>query len=1465
MSTETRSAQITQLILSDTFNTWYNKTNEIIQVLNSVEPLRILNGPGINISDGTDSSAGTYALSLNLTSNSGLTIKTDNSVGLDIFSLQETTSADTDYFIVQRDDTSSEIYKVNASNILPLTINGNHIFSNTSFTDSYISFETENLFLNSTNVLVENSYLTLNYSLDTDGDFYTKNLVTGGLKVPTLEQIVKFEYKGSKNSWLSNVNIGTSDDNGFVNDNSDTTSIFNFKLLNTQNESTIRIQKDVFDYWCFRTDNSNNSLIFGLESSSTDGDKTDIIKLKKLNSGEGGGTQLYIYDKIYIGGLQNSTQFKTTPTALTSYVVPIATTDGVLDARWVNRFVTQNVVGTVVEGDIVRITTDTDSYAITRAAATTASNSEAIGIVERINSGKYYVVTSGEFNSSSASLSLTYGETYYLSETPGQVTTTEPSGIVKPILIATGTKTGILLNSANAQTPSFKNFYLLNTWTGSTEELVSPTEVDETLYLKGGTGISISKNTNNEIEFSLLGGPGTQRTFRYINGISAGSANDQIVFSGMNGISIEVDQTYSDTEVEISAPNGFGKVQVYGLGTDEENFLLGSTTSDDTLTITGGFGIKISQTTDNHIQIDADGTSVPADNSVGDNQLADMDPFSVRISDENGNPTSVALDSLPNYFVDSDGSFYIQNSTTLAYEGPFTGEGPGGDGTPAAVAGLVLGRIVDENGDLSGITGLSRSDLRTLLGISPTGYLEENQFAFSSIYVVDGTDTGYLTAATKTDTLTIEAGVGIQLTSDENTDGTSVLTISADSASYFAGLGSGFNTVEISSGSYNSGSAGAVLRFTDSSTIEADFGTTNIYDVSFSVKNNSIGNTQLAEMPSNSVKGNDDTTEGNPTDIVFNTNTILGRDATNLKALTASEARTVLGLSSSSYLKEIKIIDSTGSEDTITASAAGESLTLIEGAYINISRNSNNDIIISSVAPTPTGLKSVRIADDATERISSALVFDTTTQNYEIINGTDTKPASSVSRQYKNIRNSYVYNNTTKNYTAIIDMEPMPANTVKCAGTDYWDGNYVPTNVYLGENQILGRKAGDNYVSAINISYLQSTIGIFSYSTIDVKAASSANNFSISTTLTNSFLTIKAGSGIDISPFGNGFQIINNGMVSLSDDDMPMLGGDLDINSNKFVQTTTDGNTPILDFNVSGDVVSNYYFRLNNNSPTIELLHDSGPATPSNLSLSPYTTGYVNITNGRLSSSNTFDLRVKLGSGTLYLENELSIDNVFKSSTNLDINVSSGSLLKISNGNDQLLTISKEASKSVIYTNSTTNRDLVLASKYDGTTASGNVIVNSNLLLSSSKLIKSENNILGMQGTTIFYDTNTTNSFFKTLKERKSVVSNYTNAYFTAITGTEKAAIYEIVIVDNNNANNVRMFKIKLESSYVGNINTPVTIQEEVLSSVASGDTTGIRSLYFYWEGSGNNLKMSSTNGSITLDYTISSISTFIN
>ena len=111
MSTETRTYQIVPLVISDTFNTWFNKTNEMVELLNNVEPLRLLSGSGINISDNTDSSDGTYTLSLNLTNNSGLSFKTNNSVGIDIYSLTETVASNGDYVMIQRDDTSDQIYK----------------------------------------------------------------------------------------------------------------------------------------------------------------------------------------------------------------------------------------------------------------------------------------------------------------------------------------------------------------------------------------------------------------------------------------------------------------------------------------------------------------------------------------------------------------------------------------------------------------------------------------------------------------------------------------------------------------------------------------------------------------------------------------------------------------------------------------------------------------------------------------------------------------------------------------------------------------------------------------------------------------------------------------------------------------------------------------------------------------------------------------------------------------------------------------------------------------------------------------------------------------------------------------------------------------------------------------------------------------------------------------------------------
>ena len=143
---------ITPLELTDTFATWFTTTNELIDNLNQMDISTATQGDGILLDLTTN---GELNISLNLSSNSGLTIYSNKSLGIDLFGLPEYSAIDEDdYLLVEAitlDNTNNgnELKKVKATNILPLIINGNHIFLNKHLTDSYVSFETENLFLNS--------------------------------------------------------------------------------------------------------------------------------------------------------------------------------------------------------------------------------------------------------------------------------------------------------------------------------------------------------------------------------------------------------------------------------------------------------------------------------------------------------------------------------------------------------------------------------------------------------------------------------------------------------------------------------------------------------------------------------------------------------------------------------------------------------------------------------------------------------------------------------------------------------------------------------------------------------------------------------------------------------------------------------------------------------------------------------------------------------------------------------------------------------------------------------------------------------------------------------------------------------------------------------------------------------------------------------------------------------------------
>lgn len=1463
---------IEELQLTDTFAAWYLATNQLIVGYNDISIHTAIVGNGITIDSGTN---GDTTFSVNLATNSGLVFYPDKSLGIDIFTLPEDTEVnDDDYFLLEaysddEDNNGNELKKVKAKNILSLNIDGNHIFSNTD-TDSYISFETENLFLNSQNILVENSYITLRYVLDTNGNFLSKDNITAGLRIVSNSDVVTFEYNGSVDAWLSSVDLGFSSGSKFINvaDNSGDVSdaTFTFGLIDTQTAVSLRIEHGSAtndEYWSFSTDPLQDSLHISLIDENTDGESQHIIRLSKLTAGEGGGGLLYINDKIFIGNITGSSQFKTEPTSIfASYMVPLSNADGILDYRWANRYVATEIEGTISEGDIVRFTTDTDSVRIVRADATSEENSNFIGIVERIYNGKYYIVLSGQFNaSSSIDLSLTFGETYYLSGSAGDVTATKPTGIAKPVLIATGNKTGILLTQGNGQLPLFKDVYIVDE-----DSTLSPAIVDDTLSFRGGTGIGIRLTTDNEVEIYSSDGPGTQFAYSQINGVSTNTSTGNIEFSGMNGITIQVAQNFTNTEVEIEAPNGFGIIDVISNSTDDNEFTLDSGVSNATLELIAGTGITLINHTENGMTIEATGVSVPAVGSVSNTILSNMGPYTIKGSDEDGNPIDVSLNNFLNYYLSTDNVFYIENPVTLIYEAAY-GEEPGNGGVPGSIAGFVIGRIVDINGDVSGVTALNRSDLRTLLGVSPTGYLEENQNAYSIIGVVDGLTTTSLEAANQTDILTLQAGTGISLSASENTDGSSVVVISANSASYFASLGSGFNTIIVPEGSFNSGDSDAVIEIPETDTILAEFGTTDSnFDLLLNVKTNSITNSHLTTMPANTVKVGLDTTDGGNIDLLLEQNTLLGRLDGEVQALTTEDLNTLL---EDTFFDSIVIEKTNGSTIVVNPYENSGDLRLVEGSYITLNKTGDGEITISSSAPAAYGIRTIQTSDDSISRSASSVILESPSQNYELLAGNiDLKPTSSTSRQYKNIKLAYSYNTITKSYKAIFDLEGMPASTVKCAGTDLDGyGNFIPTNVYLNTNQILGRKSGNNYVSGIDPLYFKDLVGIYSYRTVNITNESTdSNDDSIQTSSTNSSFTLMGGENITITKEDASTIKIDatNVLSSLSEDTSPQLGGNLNVNNRTFRQN----NKNILAFSNSSST-GDFSFSLNaTTTPTIQISRNSGSTASSDLILTPYGAGYVQIQGGLLSASVSNSLTLRSGTGTFNLTNSSSAENILYSPNTTNIWIQENEKLNLSfdTTNSRDMTIERVSDEVRAYTSTASGNNLVLGSKYNGSTSTGTIYLRGIVDIDSDYYITNTSKSINVDGEFSIFESDTfgvSTSNSVRFKKEKIDTSSYLSPSLTGIPADASAVIYDILIIDNNNVNIRRMITLKiLSTDIVGSSdgNYANKTYNERLSELASSNTA-IKSLYFTKNSTTLDIN-SSVGGSI--DYTIHSLMTIM-
>lgn len=1441
--------RLDEISINSTLSELWTGLNDAIGELNTIAYDDILAGTAITItSDSNTDSPRNAIISINLTPLGGI-INTTEGLALDISGLSSKQITNSDMIVFEQyntTDTVGSLRKVSASNMLPLNILGNHIFSNTS-TDSYIAFDYNNVFLNSDNVLVQNPYLTLNYTLETDHDFIPKVAAFGGLKIPTASQIVKFEYTGSNDSWIANTNLGVAGGK-FV--NTSRPDLF-LGLLSGQINPAIKMQllnTHLETYFKIQVYSAENRVAFSFADESSNGSNISLFE-SVANSGSG-ISEFRTSKKFYIGDLANSRQFSSAP--VTTYggnyitqIIPYTNSNGVLNYNFTNRYVTSHYDSDIKVGDAVRVIVETNSTSrLSKAFSDTEETSNFIGIVEKISlSGKCYVALSGEFSLVTSSTLIENGIVYYLAneDTNGDTLTPhKPSTLVKSVVVGTGNNTGILFNSGSGQNPIFKNISTTNTEIADSHTF-TPSIVNDTLHIKGGHGIIVTQDTNHNLLISAYNGSGTQPTFKTIKigstNLVALTPTSILTVAGFNGLTVA--GVSGTSTLNFTAPNSYGKIQVVSNNTNQSDFLLQSNASNDTLTITAGIGITLEHSTNDDILIQATGVSVPGVRSVSNSILASMPSYSVKGSDSSGNPLDIQFPSIPAFTVDGSYNFYINDVLKL-------GRGPGGAGTPDEIAGYVLGRITDEYGETSEISGLSRLDLRDLIGISHTGFIQPLQDSFKYIHILSQnsqtTDDITLEANVVEDTLLFVAGTGVIISGNENSEHEKQITFNLDLENYITPLVKGFNKIRLDDGSYyNSSANDSILDLNETSTIVPIFGTTNNASVSFEVKDSSITNNKLSKMNPYAIKGNNDSTDENVTDISIGENTLIGRISSGeIKGLSSTQIKTLLGFSSSNYFKSISITDVTTT--TINSITGSETIKLKAGTNITLSKDADNNIIINGAAVTAGGIKTVLTTDKETSsKITSRLIFDTFKHT--------TPLSADALENYSNISITPTF--TSGDYRAAFDLSPMPLNTVKVAGTKYSSLGYVPSNLVINQGCVLGRKVGYN-ISSLNQADLREILGIKSISNVYISNLGTTQTYN----LVNDTLKLIGRNGIAISRDSDGtiaFSLVSTN-TSLFYDLTPTLGGNLNLNGKSFYQTGSGSlssqSYKLIDIQTIADVGANPLFGLYISASTEEVIISSslikGSTNNGNLTLSGYNNGYVYIGNGRLSGGyeGYWNFVINSGTGVYELENNTSspaVNTKITTGSNFDIESTTGNvnlLLNSSSGNS-VLKFAKQSSEIRIYTDNITNKDIVMAAGWNGTTSNNNIVFRSNIILGSGVTLNTVSGNIQFEGGIQINDVDTEVSSTLITKELSlSYINNTLDTNTDYVVLDQKTHIYDIFVTDNNAISYQMGTKIKILA--FGTSDLRIVTESAAVYSTVTPVGNAIRNLTFSvnWTGS---------------------------
>ena len=249
---------IQPLVLSDTFNTWFDRTNEIIQSTNAINVYEVDVGPtNGGLVKQTGCSAGYYngVVTLYVNPGAGIGIGTQaftnnyNQVVIDAIELEDlgggtsTNPAPDDYFIVSdisdtRQGAAGTPKRVLARRMLPDQIDGNIQFNGQVFINNTLSVAGAVSYIDSNNLRVEDKLIELAYQryvefmVDagtaslTAGTFAygmtafysdSGNPITAG-PATTVGTVIGWSYTGAAAGSTGIIQIGSFDDEGGVDD-----------------------------------------------------------------------------------------------------------------------------------------------------------------------------------------------------------------------------------------------------------------------------------------------------------------------------------------------------------------------------------------------------------------------------------------------------------------------------------------------------------------------------------------------------------------------------------------------------------------------------------------------------------------------------------------------------------------------------------------------------------------------------------------------------------------------------------------------------------------------------------------------------------------------------------------------------------------------------------------------------------------------------------------------------------------------------------------------------------------------------------------------------------------------------------------------------------------------------------------------------------------------------------------------